>query len=291
MMADRPRRPVPLYDGAVTTAGVTTADDGAATERHDLPPPLVHVWRHPLRWTRNKAELVVAAVVLAHIGMLIVVSLYYLILELNPTVTHWWHSAVPQPNLRHSIRDVAEGVLGGFLAQGVVWNHYTRGHRKAGKRIDRLAEKTRVPVPLVALAGTVLFGVVGFVAGYYGLRALHAHAHTVVPHGNFFNRLSTIWRSAWDKKVVGYVVSLVARRPMFAVFDSVQRWFADRRVDMGKPLRWYHPPTFRARCHDLMAPDNPVQRHGWWENAAMLGAVFVGVCLAGYGFYVLTYVA
>jgi hypothetical protein len=37
-----------------------------------LPPPLVKFSRHPVRWVENKVVLTVDAVVLAHVGVLIV---------------------------------------------------------------------------------------------------------------------------------------------------------------------------------------------------------------------------
>jgi hypothetical protein len=43
------------------------------------------------------------------------------------------------------------------------------------------------------------------------------------------------------------------RRPLRKVFDGVQLWFAERHVASGKPVHWYHPPTFRARCNDVAA--------------------------------------
>jgi hypothetical protein len=260
-------------------------------KRQPPPPPLVRFFRHPIRWTRNKVELLAAAVVLAHIGMLIIVALYYLIFELNPTVTHWWHGVVSNSDLRHSIRDVSEGVLGGFLAQAIVWNHYTRGHQKAGRRIERLQERLHLPAPVIAMAGTILLAAAGFAIAYYVLHALHAHAAAGSPKGSFWSRSATIWKYGWDKKIMGYGASLIARRPLFVVFDSIQRWFAERRVDLGKPLRWYHPPTFKARYNGLKSADHPVERHPAWQTVPMLGGLVVGIGLAGYGYYVLTYVA
>ena len=86
--------------------------------RADVPPPrLVRFGRHPIKWVVNHVELLVFAVILAHIGMLVVVALYYMAFELNGSATAWWHHTVTNSNLRHDIRDVVEGLFGGFLAQ------------------------------------------------------------------------------------------------------------------------------------------------------------------------------
>jgi len=63
---------------------VTTAL--APPKEQVLPPPLVGFSDHPLRWIFLKIELLLAAVTLAHIGMFIVVAIYYLLTQKNPTI-------------------------------------------------------------------------------------------------------------------------------------------------------------------------------------------------------------
>ncbi len=257
----------------------------------DLPLPLVHFARHPVRWLRNEVERVVDAVVLAHIGMFIVVALYYLLFEINPSMTHWWHTVVSNSDLRHSIRDVAEGVLGGFLAQAIVWNHFSKHHLKAGRFFDWLHARWHLPEVPAALLVTLLFAVAGFEIAYWSLHAFHVHAAGA--QGNsYWSRSAGIWNSDWDKKVMGYAAAFVARRPMHVVFDDVQLWFADRRLDLGKRVHWWHPPTFRARYNSIAAdPLHTVESHGGWQAVLMVGALIVGLGLAGYGDYILTYIA
>src|ERR1700682_3766212 len=98
-----------------------------------LPPPLVKFSRHPLGWIQNQVVLSIDAVVLAHVGVLIVAALYYLITQTNPTVKQWWDTTVTPASLRHDIRDVGEGVVASCLAQAIVWNPFTRGHEKTGR--------------------------------------------------------------------------------------------------------------------------------------------------------------
>src|ERR1700720_806209 len=123
------RRLLGREPASTTTAPATRA----------LPPPLVRFVSHPLRWIGIKIELLIAALVLAHIGMFIVVALYYLLTQKSPTIKHFWdNTLVTNGALRLSIRDVGEGVLGGFLAQAIVWNHFAKSHLKAGRIFDRL---------------------------------------------------------------------------------------------------------------------------------------------------------
>jgi hypothetical protein len=101
-----------------------------------------------------------------------------------------------------------------------------------------------------------------------------------------------IWTSGWDKKILGFAVSLVARRPMRPIFDSVQLWFAENRAGRRLRLHWYHPPTFQARYNAVVGDGAAVvPRHGRLESTLMVGMLVVGVGLAGFGAYVLTYVA
>jgi hypothetical protein len=261
-----------------------------------LPPPLVDFASHPLRWIGIKIELLVAAVALAHIGMFIVVALYYLLTQKIPAVKHYWdHTLVTNGDLRHSIRDVGEGVLGGFLAQAIVWNHFAKSHRKAGRIFDRLHDTLRIPEVPAALLASFVFGAVGFLILYYGLHALDIHAAVTNAHGSLWNRSLTIWKSSWDKKAMGYAAAFVARRPLHVIFDDAQRWFAERRVQLHKGTRWYHPPTFQARVNDIAATvassNVEVSPHGSLQSGLMLGGVVVGLVLAGYGYYILTYIA
>jgi hypothetical protein len=267
-----------------------------ATAPRALPPPLVPFASHPVRWIEIKIELLVAAVTLAHIGMFIVVALYYLLTQKNPTIKHFWdNTLVTNGDLRHSIRDVGEGILGGFLAQAIVWNHFAKSHLRAGRIFDRLHERLHIPEIPAALLASVMFGAIGFFALYYGLHAVHAHAGVHAAHGSLWNRTQNIWKSSWDKKAMGYAAAFVARRPMHVVFDDAQKWFAERRVKLHKGTRIYQPPTFKARVNDIaktaLDTHHEVAAQSPLQSTLMLGSLVVGLALAGYGYYVLTYVA
>ncbi|HET9692068.1 MAG TPA: hypothetical protein VFP61_13030 [Acidimicrobiales bacterium] len=257
----------------------------------DLPPPLVRLRRHPLRWVRIRAVLLVDAVVLAHLGALVVAAVYYLCTQTDPAVKHWWDSTVQPPSLRHDIRDVGEGVLASCFAQGVVWNHFARGHASAGARFAELRARRHVPVTLTAIATAVVVGAAAFAVGEAVIALTKPHVRQVVPHGAVWTRAATLWTSGYDKKALGFVAAVVARRPLHVVFDRVQLWFARERAARSLALRWYHPPVFKARVNALAGGDATVDPHPVALRVLGGAALAVGAGLAAFGFYVLTYVA
>jgi len=265
----------------------------SATARRSpaLPPPLVKFSRHPLRWSQNKVVLSIDALVLAHVGVLIVAALYYLITQTNPTVKQWWDTTVTPASLRHDIRDVGEGVLASCLAQAIVWNPFKRSHQKTGRVFRELHERFRVPVGLLAVVSAALIGAVAFIVGEGTLHLLSVHSTSHAVTGSLWNRSTTLWKSNWDKKVLGFIAALVARRPLHIVFDETQAYFAGRRASAGKRLRFYHPPVFRARYNYLTENRHEVRHHSVLLSYVMGVAVAAGVGLAGYGYYVLTYKA
>ena len=263
------------------------------TQSHSeaLPPPLVKFLRHPLRWLRIKAELTVDAVVLAHIGVLIVAALYYLVTQTNAGVKHWWDTTVTPAGLRHDIRDVGEGVLASCMAQAIVWNHFKRSHLNAGRRLREVRRRYKIPVGISAVVSAIVVGTLAYLAGVgiLHLASVHAHSHRV--HGSLWSRTATLWNSNWDKKALGFVAALAARRPMHVIFDEIQGYFAGRRAAAGRPLRRYHPPVFKARYNYLAANRQEVRRYP--ALLAPLMGLFLAAAagLAGFGYYVLTYKA
>ncbi len=266
----------------------------------DAPPaPLVRFGRHPLRWVAVHVELLVFAVVLAHLGMLVVVALYYMAFELNGSATAWWHHTVSNANLRHDIRDVIEGLFGGFLAQQVIYNHYRKRRRRT--RIDDIEIALHIPnvkddkpvnvsQVLVGPPLALVYALPGFWVAFGVLGALHVHALHAAS-GSVWARTQTIWTSNWDKKLMGYAAAFFfGRRPMKQVFNGVQLWFAQRTT---KEHRWL-PPTFRARYSDVHRLESggtrPTRRFRPLDVFMSL-LIVLGLSLAGYGYYVLTFVA
>jgi hypothetical protein len=254
-----------------------------------LPPPLVTFKGDPARWIRNKVVLTIDAVVLAHIGVLIVAGLYYLITQTNPTIKHWWDTTVTPASLRHDIRDVGEGVLASCLAQAIVWNPFKRSHQKTGRVLHAMHERFRIPVGLAAAVSAVVVGAAAFVVGEAVLHAFAVHSTSPAVAGSLWSRTVTVWKSNWDKKALGFVAALVARRPLHIVFDNAQAYFAGRLASTGKGPRFYHPPVFKARFNHMVEHRHEVRDYSTLLTYMMGAAVIAGVGLAGFGYYVLTY--
>ena len=238
---------------------------------------------------QNRLVLIVDAVVLAHVGVLIVAALYYVITQTNPTVKHWWDTTVTPSSLRHDIRDVGEGVLASCMAQAIVWNPFQRDHQKAGRWLRRVRERIHVPIAIAALVSAATIGVLAFIVGEGVLHWLSVHSSSHPVAGSLWNRTINLWKSNWDKKALGFLAAVAARRPLHVLFDEAQAYFAGRRVSAGTGVRWYHPPVFKARYNYLA--ENPQHvRHYPALLTSIVGAVVVAsVALAGYGYYVLTY--
>lgn len=260
--------------------------------RLPLPAPLVHFYRHPIKWVRNKSILLVDAIVLAHVGVLVIAALYYLITQTNHDVKHWWDTTVTPASLRHDIRDVGEGVLASCFAQAIVWNHFTRSHRKAGQKLNEWAKRYHVPVGILSIALATLIGAATFAIGELVIHAISLHVahHKVI--GSLWHRAYTsLWNSNWDKKALGFIAALVARRPLHILFDRAQGYFAGRRADAGRPVRFYHPPVFQARYNYFLENPHEVRKYPLLLTGAMSFLFVASIGLAGYGFYILTYKA
>lgn len=267
------------------TAATLTADA--------LPAPLAKLGRHPIRFIRNHAQLAFYAVLFAHIGMFIIVSLYYLLFETTSTMNNWWHTAVSDSNLRHAIRDVGEGVLGGMLAQAVVYNHFKKSNRKVGKLTGVLKRRLHIPQTLAALLASAILGAIFFAGGYYLLEAFHAHASSPDITGSVWHRTyESLWATDFPKKVLGLIAAWGARKPLRVVFANIQLWFVERKIDNGRRTHWFEPPPFQARYNAQLAhPDSRFINQTTLQKVLILGGSLVGLGLAVHGYYVLTYIA
>ncbi len=249
----------------------------AAARSYKPPAPLTNPLRHPLRWLGITAASLIAAIVFAHLGALLITGLYYLLFEVSSSAAAWWHSAIPDVALRHTIRDAAEGFYGGAIAQQLVWNPFrnrrARYLAKPANRLDRLENLLRIPnlrsgtrlsfwqIPYSLLIWAPVYGSVGFTVAYlldsFIQRDIALLQHTVLAlssHASMWQRTASMDTINWDKKVIGLAASFCfGRRPLRKVFDGIQLWFAERHVTRHRLARWYHPPTFRARCAQVSA--------------------------------------
>jgi hypothetical protein len=277
-----------------------------------LPAPLVEPSKHPLTWLRQRVELLGLRAIVTYVGICAVAALYYLLLEtrvrlpfLDETNTDAWHHAVPDATLRHDIRNVGEGLLGGILAISFTYNHY----RRIGKpnAVDRLETRLRIPNVksgrkltwwqiVLGIALIPVYAAVGFLIGEWLVAVLHPTVSSLAEHqiGGVLTNIKNNVIEQWPKKLIGFTSAFFfGHRPALAVIDDIQLWFAERRVATGKPLRAYHTPPFKARYNELAAT-GVVQARARRGLAlpvtlAVLGVAIMG--LGGYGYYVLNYIA
>jgi hypothetical protein len=260
------------------------------------------------------------ALVLGHIGALVITGIYYAIFEWNAHVTAWWHSFIPDANLRHCIRDVAEGFYGGAIAQQLLWNSFKRRVAKTKDkpmtRLDRIEDLLHIPnlkskkdlsiwqIPCALLLWAPLYGAPGFAAVYLldavirrDVTILHNTVNTLGPHTPWWQRIQAIDTSNWDKKLMGFAASFFfGRRPLRRVFDDVQLWFAKRHAASATPAHWYHPPAYQARCNAAGARGSPdgyttVGQYARLRAALLLMALIPAAVFAGLGYYVMTVIA
>ena len=109
--------------------------------------------------------------------------------------------------------------------------------------------------------------------------------------------VQSLWTGNVSQKVVGLFASIVfARRVGRGVYDDVQLLFAERRRAAGKPSASYHRlvPTFVARYNGVSSQQAAVKavgRHDRWVSWTLVGSIPLGIGLAGFGYYVLAYIA
>jgi len=275
---------------------------------------LVTFVRHPLKWIRNKFELLVAAVVLAHLATLAVAGLYYLLFEVYAPFTHAWHAVVPSPGTRHLVRNVYEGVLGGTMAQFVVFNHFAKRRLRLtwldGQELKLGIPNLKDERPLSGLQIVLspllvlVYAIPGFLLGA-GVAWVVRHDLTT-PHNyallvggsngrhSLWSPIQTVWTTNRDQKIVGFFASVfLGRRPVRAVAEDLQGYLAARRVALGKPKRFYHPPNFRARMNAATAEGatERLAKAGGWVPFLLSTVVLVGLGLAAFGYWVLAYKA
>jgi hypothetical protein len=292
-------------------------DAASATRRHEaLPPPLVSPARHPLTWARQNAALLALRAVLAYVGILIVAALYYILLEthvrlplIHETNTQAWHRLVPRSALRHDIRDVGEGLLGGLLGIAFTYNHFRR--RRARNVVDRVEIALRIPnlkderklAWWQVVFGCLLIPVyasVGFFAGEGIVNLVHPYVNHAVESqtGNLVFNIKANIIENWPKKVIGFAAAFFfGHRPAKAVIDDIQLWFAERRVARASGLRFYHTPPFKAR-YNVLVGEGPAplagatRARGSRLSDLVTTTVFIlAAAAAGYGYYVLNYIA
>lgn len=282
------------------------------------PWPLVTFKHHPLQWMANKSQTLAYKLIAAFIALLIIAAAYYIGLETIPAVTAWWHHLIPNPTRRHNVRDVGQGAAAKLLATALVWNVYR--HRKPHPRLDRIEQALLVPnvfdtrraggiLLALGIFWVIVYSIPGYEGGHlvgviFAHNASHFHGiaqwvnstmqSNLPPHGaSLWQRTENVWTQGWNKKLQGYcAVSFWGKRPAGALADDWQRRFAERRILLDRPVRWFHVAPFRARYNDLRLNASsdtfkPAKRHKLLSRF-LLG---LGFALAVFGWVILTFIA
>jgi len=228
--------------------------------------------------------------IFTHIGTLVIVGLYYLLFEVNPHMNNWWHTTVSNGDLRHAIRNVAEGVLGALLAKAIMWNHFSKKGLKSGRVYDWLKAHTHLPEAPTAILSFVLVAGGIFAAGWALLGAFHLHVTEAAVSGGVWAHVQTIWTRASDQKLLAFVAAFVGARALHNLFDDIQGYLAGRRAATKGSTPRLYPANYRNRVRYFV--DNPDTRvYGKWAVRVIKVGIPVGIGLAAFGYYVLAYIA
>jgi hypothetical protein len=300
-----------------------------AKPAHVLPPPLVHIVRHPLRWAAIFAVTIIVGIVVGHLGPLIVTGVYDLLTQSVPVIkTHW--DMIPV-NWRHNFfRDYQEFFLGGLIFQFFAWNAYSRRRLRRLERHEALdaagveetmlvrAEKklhipTFVNVRETGLRGwqipygflwAEIYGLGGFLVVYAINAAIHhavldVHVLAASAGHSTVDNLENVDLSSKLSHTEGLVASFFfARRALGGVFDGVQLWFAEHALIKGrKPglIITHLLPHYAARVNGLFTEDTHTQgymtasSHSHWERWVTAVTILAALALAAYGYEVLNY--
>lgn len=268
------------------------------TTKLSLPAPLVSPKKHPITWARHRLALLGTAAIGTYIGVLIIAALYYLVLELWAPATHAWHNAVPNSELRHNIRDVGEGLFGGLLAHAIIWNHYKKSITKKRNWRDKLEIALHIPNVkdertlsgwqlLLAVPIVLIYALPGF---FIAEAIVHAiNPYVAVSHGtSAWDNIKGVVVENYPQKLIGYSAAFFfGRRPAKGIFDDLQLWFTERRVLKGTSCRWYHVPTYKARCNSVSDAGCAKDATGTVATYFMRALVPIGLALAVFGYLII----
>jgi hypothetical protein len=286
-------------------------DNIVASWHKPAPAPLATFKQNPRKFILNKLELLVVAALFAYIGMLIVAACYYGVFETTDTMNNWWHGFIPNDEVRHAIRDVGEGLLGGILGVTMVRNRYKP--LKPLTWLDRLEIRLHIanvkddkPLSIWQVLATpflvIIYANVGFWmalgAAYYIRHGLqHSTLESIPAPGNgksLISRAEFTVTASWPEKLIGYASAFfMGRRPAKGVCDDLQWYMAQQRVLSGAyqpPLYWV--PTWKASFNEAQADKAAgAADHGAWPERIIKTIALIGFGLACWGFYIMTVIA
>lgn len=298
-------------------------------KKPELPKPLVKITKRPIRFVINKVHMVAFAGVGTYIGVLFIAGLYYLLTQTTDFMNQGWHWLVPDDTFRHDIRNVGEGLLGGVIAQGLIWNHWKIGKPKIW---DKLEVKLHIPnihdkhdVNVFQLLTTPLLVILYAVPGFLVARWLVGEIHWLHTQSLLLNmtmeqnhippilqRMKENFTADWPQKLMGFGAAYIfGRHVAKGVYDDVQGWFATNRIMKenqailpGVPKKYQLllitakkrafvllPPTYQARVNDLRETGLDQNMKRKWQANVLKYSTPIVLLIAGFGWYVLNFIA
>ncbi len=274
----------------------------------------------------GRVQTLIYVVIAVHIGVWIASALYYDITQVRYVIgghqilylKHGWdylpenlglHSYAWWTTVRHAIRNVYEGLLGGLLGMvvGIRWKP-----PKSATRLDNLLVRLHFPsrhqqrrtTPLqvilspltVSLAGLPGFAVaLAAVSGgswifHHFHVVVHLHAVTI-PHQALVQSYLATWQ--WQYQLVGLAAGLFyGRKAFFKIAEDIQLFFIERRIAAQRRPGWIYPWNYRVRYDQVMAETGGVvPRHGRWVSGFMPVVLLIGLLLTADGIYVRFWIA
>ncbi len=219
--------------------------------------------------------------------------------------------------LRHLIRGVYEGIFGILLFRQIGYDVLrARARQREPSAVDRFVvrfmpfvankHQGRQVTPLQYLAlpiVTTVAAVPGVAIGYGIVQLLHhvAHATWLSPHLSAHPPFAAkFYADDYDAVIVGIFAGLtgLVRYVTNPILHANTMYFARRRVVTGKQGAWWHPPAYRLLVDDLARYEGAQARaraaldaHSNVASVILIGG-WVGIfALAGYGYYVIRYIA
>jgi hypothetical protein len=262
-------------------------------------------------WVGNHIQGLVYGIAFGHLGKFAMVAIYFILTQwLHGQYIGSWHAwnvkyvwdhlltaNVPQGGLhawlspaqwttaRHTIRSFGEGLYGALLYQQIL--------------ADPVRFLKRYASPWLILATPFLVAVTGTIVGlpmyFIGLPLLHHFTHsslTEVALQNHPDLLHKIYADSYDAVIVGIIAGFVVRRVSRRALCTNMAYFCRlwRRAGLGSSLLM--PAGMR---HEIRALKNEPQERdghlGGYLAAAIIFVALVTATLAGYGFYILDYIA
>lgn len=283
------------------------------------------------RFILSKIHLIILTIVATYIGVNFSAGMYYLLTQTTDVGHNLWHALCPDDGLRSDLRAVGEGLIGGMFAKAIVWNHWKiKKPRIFDKlemklRIPNMHDEKDINIGHIIAAPLMiaLYAIPGFLLSYWivheiqwlftqsQLLNMHLGGQNLPP---ITTRLKDNWTADWPQKLMGFFCTFFFGKHIAkGLFDDAQQWFAHNRIIKERQLEearaldpfalatsvknkfeFLLPPTYRARIDYERVQLSGVATadiNQNWEAKVIVWSLPVFLIVAGFGWYVLNWVA